>query len=354
MQSIFGVTNLPKPFMNYFCTYFDSNYASRGLALYQSLKKHCSAFRLWVLCLDGVVYNLITQLNFPDLIPIALPEFENGDDELSNAKQNRSLIEYYFTCTPSLLLYVLNNFSEVDLITYLDADLYFYSDPQPIFEEICEHSITIIEHRFQPQYQHKIIFGIYNVAWLSFRRDRNGHDCLNWWRDQCNLWCYDRLEDGKFADQKYLDHWPNLFSNVLVLQHKGANVAPWNVENYKIISNNGTIWIDDAPLVFYHFQGLKHLWGKIYDPGLYDQDAKLTKTILNRIYIPYLSHILNLERIYGQKKSINELKTARIIYERFQRYFSLCPQLFKIYKKSERTIRLYISKTYIILPSCRN
>ena len=128
----------------------------------------------------------------------------------------------------------MNNFAKVDLITYIDADIYFFNDPASIFKEIADYSIGIVEHRFSPQNEEKTIHGIYNVGWLSFRRDENAIDCLNWWRRMCNEWCYVRLEEGRFADQKYLDIWPSRFKKVLVLQNRGVNIAPWNIANYKI------------------------------------------------------------------------------------------------------------------------
>ena len=56
---------------------------------------------------------------------ISLEEFETGDDRLYEAKQNRSKVEYYWTCTSSLLLYVLRRRPEITLLTYLDSDLFF-------------------------------------------------------------------------------------------------------------------------------------------------------------------------------------------------------------------------------------
>src|SRR5438445_589515 len=220
--------------MRYFCTYFDRSYWPRGLALYRSLQRHCPAFQLWVLCMDRVCYDVLAKLGLAGVHPIALDEYEKGDEDLLRAKQNRTPIEYYFTCSPSLPLFVLERHPQADLITYLDADLYFFADPSPIYEEIGRHSIAIIGHRFPPHLQDWERYGIYNVGWVSFRRDAEALVCLRWWRERCLEWCYDRCEDSRFADQKYLDDWPSRFQGVAVLQHKGANLAPWNLANYTI------------------------------------------------------------------------------------------------------------------------
>ncbi len=279
-----------------FCTYFDYRYIIRGLALYQSLRQHCSSFQLWVLCMDSNCYAVLSELRLPNVHLIALEEFEKGDERLLEAKKTRSLIEYYFTCSPSLPLYVLDNNPAVDLITYLDADLFFFANPKPIFDEIGDHSIAIIGHRFPPALSHREIYGIYNVGFVSFRRDENGLACLRSWRSQCIDWCYDRINNERFADQKYLDHWPSTFAGVAVVHHKGANLAPWNIAGYNISSKQNSVWVDDDPLIFFHFHGLKRVHDRLYDPGLSDYNVKPTKIILKKIFAPYMAAISNINR----------------------------------------------------------
>ena len=129
----------------HFCTYFDRNYLPRGLALYRSLARHCQRpFTLWVLCFDATTYRTLDRLCLPGVRLIALDQFEAGDSDLQRAKTERSLVEYYWTCTPSLPLYILRHYPEVELITYLDADLCFYADPMPIYAEMGDGSILIV------------------------------------------------------------------------------------------------------------------------------------------------------------------------------------------------------------------
>src|SRR5207237_1146927 len=85
---------------------------------------------------------------------------------------------------------------------------------EPLFEEMQAKSIAIIAHRFSDAFRKWEWNGIYNVGWVTFRRDDNALSCLRWWREQCIEWCYDRIEDNRFADQKYLDDWPTLLGSV--------------------------------------------------------------------------------------------------------------------------------------------
>ncbi|MCP4535633.1 MAG: glycosyl transferase [Chloroflexi bacterium] len=244
--------------------------------------------------MDQECYDILFELDLPDICLIVLEDFEDGDEELVNAKQNRTRIEYYFTCTPSLPLFILNNYPQVDIITYLDSDLYFFADPTPVYAEMADYSIAIIEHRFLPQLRHAEKWGIYNVGWLSFRRDESALACLGWWRERCIEWCYDRYEGNRFADQKYLDDWPRLFNRVVVLQHKGANLAPWNLGNYKIHIDKGQIWVDEQPLIFFHFHRLKQIAGWLYNPGLVGYKVKPFKVLQQYIYAPYIRTLVDI------------------------------------------------------------
>lgn len=281
--------------MRHYCTYFDRNFLVRGLTLYRSLREHEDAFTLWVLCLDDVTYDSLVTLDAPGLEPIRLADLEAAFPELLPAKSNRSRIEYFFTCSPALPRYILNVEPEIDIITYLDADLYFFASPAPLFEEMQDKSILIIEHRFHVTLRHLEQYGRFNVGFLSFRNDDAGRACLDHWRQQCIAWCYDRVEDGKFADQKYLDSWPDQFPSTGILQHTGANVAPWNVAFHRIrqtiTGETGVtgVTIDGVPLIFYHFHRLRILNRWICDPGLlHYQRFPASRALRESIYKPYL------------------------------------------------------------------
>lgn len=255
--------------MQHLCTYFDGNYLLRGLTMYRSLAATGFAFRLTVLAMDERTLEALRQLRLPNLEPVALAELETWAPELAQAKQGRSLVEYYFTLTPYLPRFVFERHPEVALVTYLDADLYFYSTPQPLFDALGDGSLLAIEHRYPPRLQSKLEYGRFNVQFLAFRRDPTGLACLRRWSRQCHEWCHDRLESGRYGDQKYLDEWPALYGERLVVPTQpGAGLAPWNWSTVPIE------WIDGAPhpggqpLIFYHFHGVKVLRSWFISTGL--------------------------------------------------------------------------------------
>jgi hypothetical protein len=241
----------------YFCTYFDRNYLSRGLALISSLRAHCPEFRLSILCLDEEVFRALETMALADVTLIGLSELEAAMPVVATAKRGRSTIEYYFTLTPALMLFALDRVPPGALLTYLDADLYFYADPKPIFDEAPVASILIVEHRFPDRMRHLEQFGRFNVGWVSIRADGAGRRCAVWWRDRCAEWCFDHVDGERFADQKYLDAWPKLFEGVHVVLHPGADVGPWNLGRHELRRRHGRVEVDGRPLLFFHFHGMR-------------------------------------------------------------------------------------------------
>lgn len=257
--------------MLHFCTYFDSNYLLRGLTMYRSLVASGCDFTLHVLTLDDTARQLLETLAMPEIRVIRLQEIEAANPALAGAKANRSKVEYYFTLTPSLPLYILDRDPDIELITYLDADLYFHASPVPLLDELGDRSVLITDHRYPPHLEHKAIYGRFNVQFQAFRRDPVGLACLRRWRDQCIDWCYDRPEANRYADQKYLDEWPALYGeHLVVLQHKGGGVAPWNWSSAPLELEPGGMMVGGQPLIFYHFHGVKIFGPHLISNGLAD------------------------------------------------------------------------------------
>jgi len=303
-----------------YCTLFDSNYLTRGLAMYESLKKQSDEFHLYIFAFDDRSDGLLRKLDLEFVTIISLQEFE--DDELLALKGGRDVGEYCWTCTPSIIKYSIEKYN-LESCTYLDADLYFFSNPAVLIEEMGEKSVLITEHRYTPEYDQSATSGIYCVQFMTFKKNSNGMKVLNWWRESCNAWCYARFEDGKFGDQKYLDDWTTRFEGVHELQHLGGGVAPWNIQQYRL---------EEKPfeLVFYHFHGFKFLEKKKVDLNTY----KIRKQDLKLIYQPYLKHIsaiINkislLDDHYdynGTSKMKRDWKTPlRIIYRKMKGNYNI-------------------------------
>ena len=275
--------------VRHFCTYFDEAYALRGLAMMASIAQFLPGARFHVLCLDDKAAQIVSDLQ-PSAHILRLAALEVFDPDLAARRADRSRFEYYFTCTPCLPRYVFHCEPQADMVTYLDADLFFYQSPEKVFAEIGAASVAIAPHRFTPKLAPgRIKFGLYNVGWVSWRNDTEGRRCLEDYRADCLNWCHDRLEDDRFADQKYLDRWPARYRDVHALASKGMNLALWNVDDCVLSERDGTIYADDDPLVFMHFHSLKHVGPAAWDLRLREYDVTGNHPFLTEtLYRPYL------------------------------------------------------------------
>jgi len=240
-----------------FCTYFDHRYAAKGLAMWRSLKQRRANTILHVLCLTEACREILAGLTLPDVHLHSLNALEESNADLLRAKGNRSLVEYYFTLTPCLPLYIFGLCPQVSRLTYVDADLFFFADPQPILEELGDNSVGLIEHRFPDRLADLAKHGRFNVGWLTFTNDPIARGCLETWRAQCIEWCYDRVEPGRFAEQKYLDEWPDRSARIRIIQHRGANVAPWNLDRFELSLDGEELRVGGHPLLFFHAHGFE-------------------------------------------------------------------------------------------------
>ena len=300
-----------------FCTYFDKNYFLKGLCLINSLQKHCPRFIIFVLCLDKFTFDNLKKLNFDNVKLIDLLTIE--DSELLEAKSNRNIVEYYWTLTPCLPLFILKDNSNIEQITYLDSDIYFFSNPEIIFSEICESSIAIIEHRLPKIFSHLREMGQFCVEWVTIRNDKEGLKCLKHWKRECINWCYDKKEKTRMGDQKYLDNWPKRYKNLHIIRNIGAGIAPWNYSMYNIKKgDDGMLTSDNTDLIYYHFHQFSLLKGNRFDwcSDFYKKQGPPPRSIYEIYQTEFESQIEYLKfSLPGIK--INKTSFFRNLFRRF-------------------------------------
>lgn len=270
--------------MNNFCTLFDSHFLTRGLVMYRSLEATGADFHLYVYAFDDLCRDILLRMALPRMTVVTLAEFEN--EHLLAVKPTRSRGEYCWTCASHIIGHALEIF-RLSEVTYLDADLYFFSDPAPLLDEFhaTGGSVLLTEHRYTPRYKKFIrISGIFCVQFITFRNDANGLSALHWWQERCLEWCYAKPEDGKFGDQKYLDDWPARFSGIHILQNLGGGVAPWNIQQYRLEKQGGQLLIDGLPVIFYHFHNYRWYENGCHWLGNY----RLGPLVVDLLYRPYV------------------------------------------------------------------
>ncbi len=243
--------------VEHFCTLFDANYLPIGLALYESLQRYAPQSRLWVICLDERVQRQLAALALPKLSTISLAEIERAHPRLAGVKPARTWRAYCWTLSPFVHQAVFAHAPAARRVTYLDADLYFFDSPHILLDELdrCDKHVLMTEHAYAPEYAHaREASGRFCVQFITCDASAAAGRVLSWWQEHCLEWCHDRVEGGKFGDQKYLEEWPRLFGNdVHVVEQVQRTLAPWNASHFSRPANGA----GRARPVFYHFHSLR-------------------------------------------------------------------------------------------------
>lgn len=288
-----------------FCTYLDHHYLDRALVLHESLRRHSPEARLRAVCFDDRSHRVLEALARPGLEPIHLRELEAADPGLRAARDARSSIEYLWTATPCVLRWLLGR-DGLDELTYLDADMMFFSSPEPFFDALDEDSVLITPASSAPQHYSRRLAeraGLYVVQFVTFRADERGRETLEWWRERCLEQCSEHYADGKMGDQKYLDDWITRFRGVRNLPHPGM-LGPWNMEARTIGHGPDGVTVDGEPLVVFHYMGYR-----LYGNGFVRRAAgrfRITPDQRRWIYDPYT------ERLLATRESIEAIEPGYI------------------------------------------
>jgi len=292
----------------HFTTVVSLGYIYKFLAMQESLERHCNNYQLFALCVDREVYTILKRMSIKNITVLKASDFENGN--LLSAKNNRNYHEYCWTLKPYILNYVMNTYKDAKYFAHVDADLFFYSDPEEIIRENTSAALFLTDHNNSEKFMHCYeTSGIYNTGFVCCRNDKNAYSAVEWWLNKCLEKCtlIANVEEGLYGDQKYVESWPVLFKNVHVVKSMGANVAQWNVEGFCVKEKDGKVYINKDKLIFYHFSGLSIL------------SNKMDESPLNLIYMPYIINLVNqiklIDKMFpGFDASFTERKYVNFVH----------------------------------------
>ena len=318
---------------NFYCTYFDSNFIHSGLSLLQSLIQYDSNCFIFVLCLDSETFISLQNFDKDKIKLLTLKEFENSYKELQTAKGNRSITEYYWTLTPYLIFNLLVIRKVSKTITYLDADQFFYSNPNVIFDEIGKNEIAIMPHRYQKFNNSAKEHGEFNVSWVTFKNTKNSIDCLKWWKASCLNWCYAAGDKKRYGDQKYLDEFPKRYKNVHIIENIGCGVAPWNLGSFNY----------NTPLILFHFQSFRLRSQNILTAVIPKFEKCNLKKFKKYILIPYFKSLQkNIVKKNHNSKNFSDKSfmhnEGQVIFIKF------CSQIIQLHGKKMNIYLLLFTK----------
>lgn len=164
----------------------------------------------------------------------------------------------------------------------------------------------VTEHGYDTEYNQESLSGRFCVQFMTFKR--GGMDILDDWDKCCREWCFDRFENGKFGDQRYLDGWSHKFPNRVHIYSSNYHFqAPWSNQNFKC--EDSIIW---------HFHSLKLIVVKKSYALIDCYGGYILNTEINRkIYSLYLDEIkkaLSIMKLRGRVARVQRILTGRTYF----------------------------------------
>lgn len=139
-----------------------------------------------------------------------------------------------------------------DKVIYCDNDIYFFSSPIRLLENLDEYRFLLTPHFYsmdptknQNWFEANFRIGLYNAGFIAC--NSTAIPILNWWINCCLYNVKKSSRRGLFDDQKYLDLIPILFDNTHIIKEYGNNFASWN------LSFQESIKTESSEIVFVHF-----------------------------------------------------------------------------------------------------
>jgi hypothetical protein len=276
--------------------------------LYHSIKCYHNDFIFYALAFDKETFNYLSNLHYENLIPISFETYNSYFNTNQEKYEDRK--QYYFSATSNICIYLLENYPTIDKLLYLDADVYVLNSLDSLYEEFEDHSIGYCPHRLHPIIKHLTKnHGNYNVGVNLFKNSDIALKCLYDWKSDCEGWY--KSKPGYhlyyFSDQIFLDSWEKKYSGIKIINNIGIDTAPWNAVNYHFKKVDDVYFVNQTPIIIYHFSALKKLRNDEWNCNTIIYLASIKGELLNL----YKSYINNIESFNIGNDKVAEIRLNR-------------------------------------------
>jgi hypothetical protein len=237
------------------------NYLAQAQTLGQSLQKTNPDVEFVIGLVDR--FDKVT-LEADKIPPFQLLEIDkiniDGLDEMCDiydiTELNTAVKPFYFD-------YFFKNRSDIQNVIYFDPDIIVFDSLKPMTDNLVEKHIILTPHinspindKFDTREIDHLNTGLYNLGFVAVSRHEKSYKMVSWWMERLKKDCRIDLCNGLFVDQHWMVLVPIFYRDiVLVDQYAGYNVAYWNLHERKVTQKADKYFINDVPLIFFHFSG---------------------------------------------------------------------------------------------------
>lgn len=291
-------------------TICSNNYLAQAKALGDSILETNPEYRFFI----GLVDTLSPEINYETEIghPVILAN-EIGIPDFESLWEKYNIIELNTCVKPFFLEYFTNQYKDLSYLMYFDPDTFVFGNIADIEAEFIDgkeiiltpHVLTPIPLDGKMPNEHLFLnFGTYNLGFIGIKNPSNNISFFKWWGERTYNIGFDRVSEGLFVDQLWMNFTPIFYSNTVVSKNAGLNMGPWNLHERYLSKTSEQKWIvnKNIELVFYHFSNYKFSKPEIL-ASYYDRFGFDDRKDLIELYKDYLEILIqnNIEKLSGLK-----------------------------------------------------
>lgn len=277
-------------------TVCSNNYLAQAKALGDSVRKFGTDYEFII----GLADKKSAEINYEEEIGFKIvPVEEIGIPNFESLCAKFNIIELNTAVKPFYLEYFTGKHQDLDFLMYFDPDTALFASPAIIEEELRNSNILITPHILtpvpldgkNPQENLFLNFGIYNLGFIALRQPSTQMSFIKWWQERTYHLGYDRIADGLFVDQLWINFSP-IFHHASVSLNPGLNMGPWNLHERYLKYDSSKIKVNETyDLIFYHFSNYKFSKPEIL-ASYYDRFTFENRADLKPLYEDYLKALL--------------------------------------------------------------
>lgn len=247
-------------------TICSNNYIAQASILAESFKRYHPEYHFAIVLVDKLSAEVdYTRVNADEILPIAELEKYNLQDMFDRYE----IVELNTAVKPFVFQHYREKYPEAKVMYYFDPDLKFFENIEYVTKQLQTASIVLTPHILAPiprdgqtpTDQDFLNYGLYNLGFLGLNPQHPDVPALlAWWGDRTFHLGYNRVLNGLFVDQLWMNLTTLFYKDVVVSFDKGLNMGPWNlhersvqsIEPERILLSNGDT------LKVYHFSSYRY------------------------------------------------------------------------------------------------
>ena len=317
-------------------TICSNNYLAQAKILGDSLLQHNPEYKFII----GLCDEFSKEIDYVQFDKFEIvPFIKIGISNFNEIVDKYDIIELNTSIKPSFFKYLIESHSTADKIIYFDPDIQIFNKFNTIESYLEKDDIIITPHilnsisidDLSPSENLFLNYGLYNLGFIAINaKSMNAKGMLDWWEIKTLNIGFNRISEGLFVDQLWINLAPILFHKVKIAMDLGFNVAPWNLhERSEMEKINGEyVMKDNSKLVFFHFSSFNYKTPeKLSNKFNRFEKMKISNYFFD-LYENYYQELIfnDVESIseikcFYQKKKVEKNKTKLIL-------ISLIPPLF--------------------------